>query len=113
MMRAAIKKAIEDVLTEHQHQEDNYAPIFIDAHHCLGVLREEYIEFEKFVFLKEAKRSRPAGRHELIQVAAVAIRYAAQLETEEHVAQLELEAASVKAGHPGLDSSGAPIGGTD
>ena len=50
---------------------------FHNPHEALGVIREEYIEFETEVFkfnLGKGRDTRPEMRKELIQLAAMAIR---------------------------------------
>lgn len=52
---------------------------YASAHEAFGVLLEEVEEFKAEVWLKQAKRDRHKMIRELVQVAAVAQRFAAQL----------------------------------
>ncbi|HSR79066.1 MAG TPA: hypothetical protein VLN57_21010 [Xanthobacteraceae bacterium] len=58
-------------------------PPYNSAHEGLGVLLEEVKELQDHVFMKQADRDLDAMYKEAIQVAAVALRFAAELCTEE------------------------------
>jgi hypothetical protein len=49
------------------------------AHEALGVIREEYLEFEAEVFKREIQRSPKAMLYELTQIAAMCQRTAEDL----------------------------------
>lgn len=55
----------------------------LNAHHGLGVIEEEYTELKAHIFTKQADRDLAAMRAEAIQLAAMAICFAAQLCDEE------------------------------
>ena len=68
-----LMKQVEDELTRARLL---FKPIH-SPHEGLGVVREEYIEFEKEVFefnLAKGRDTRPAMRKELIQLATMALR---------------------------------------
>ncbi len=58
-------------------------PRYHSAHEALGVLLEEVDEFQRIVFLKQERRDLDAMRKEAIQIAAVALRIAAEVCDEE------------------------------
>jgi len=58
-------------------------PRYHSAHEALGVLLEEVDEFQRIVFLKQEDRDLDAMRKEAIQIAAVALRIAAEVCDEE------------------------------
>ena len=63
-------------------------PSIHNMHEGLGVIREEYIEFEKEVFafnLRKGRDTRAKARTELIQLAAMAIRTIMDCELSESV----------------------------
>ena len=65
-----------EVATELARARELFKPIH-SPHEGLGVVREEYIEFEKEVFafnLAKCRDTRPAMRKELIQLATMALR---------------------------------------
>lgn len=55
---------------------------YASAHEAFGVLLEEVEEFKAEVWLKRDQRSKRRMLGELVQVAAVAVKYAAQLQRE-------------------------------
>ena len=66
----------KEVETELARARSLFKPIH-SPHEALGVVREEYIEFEKEVFefnLGKGRDTRPAMRKELIQLATMALR---------------------------------------
>jgi len=77
-----IGRAINDAATEAHNARDEW-PTFNSAHEGLGVLLEEVKELKDHVFTKQKHRDLNAMRREAIQVAAVALRFAAELCTEE------------------------------
>lgn len=65
-----------EVTTELARARSLFKPIY-SPHEALGIIREEYIEFEKEVFefnLAKGRDTRPAMRKELIQLATMALR---------------------------------------
>lgn len=58
-------------------------PAYNSAHEGYGVLAEEFAELIEHVFTKQENRDLAAMRKEAIQVAAVALRFAAELCDEE------------------------------
>ena len=65
-----------EVATELARARELFKPIH-SPHEGLGVVREEYIEFEKEVFafnMAKGRDTRPAMRKELIQLATMALR---------------------------------------
>lgn len=60
-------------------------PDIANPHEALGIIREEYVEFEQEVYrfnLRKGRDSRPEMRAELIQLAAMCIRAIADLNLE-------------------------------
>jgi len=78
----AIVDAHARVLVEVRAATLNWAP-FNSAHEAYAVLLEEVRELEFATFLKQADRDLGEMRREAIQVAAMAIRYAAEVCNEE------------------------------
>lgn len=69
LVLAEVAKEVERAISLHEPQHS--------PHESLGVIREEYIEFETEVFefnLAKGRDTRPNMRKELIQLAATAIR---------------------------------------
>ena len=67
---------MNEVATELERARSLFKPIY-SPHEALGIVREEYIEFEKEVFefnLAKGRDTRPAMRKELIQLATMALR---------------------------------------
>lgn len=58
-------------------------PPMNSAHEGYGVLKEEFRELEAHVFTNQRKRDLEAMRKEAIQVAAMAMRFAAEICNEE------------------------------
>ena len=77
-----ITDAIRDVLDEVATAKELWPP-FNSAHEGYGVLDEEFEELKKHVFMKQKNRDLDAMRKEAIQVAAMAVRFASELCTEE------------------------------
>ena len=66
----------QEVANEVARARELFPPI-ASLHESLGIIREEYLEFEKEVFafnLTKNRDTRPAARTELIQLAAMAVR---------------------------------------
>ena len=67
---------MQEVAVELERTQYLFKPIY-SPHEGLGVVREEYIEFEKEVFafnMAKGRDTRPAMRKELIQLATMALR---------------------------------------
>lgn len=73
--------ATDDARTEAQNAANKYPP-FNSAHEGYSVLLEEVDELWDHVKVKQGKRNVVAMRKEAIQVAAMAIRFAAELGDE-------------------------------
>ncbi len=71
-----------DAQCEAERARDTW-PRYHSAHEALGVLLEEVDEFQRIVFQKQQQRDLAAMRNELIQIAAVALRAAAEVCDEE------------------------------
>jgi len=80
-MNSTIHTAIDEILAEAASAQDFYGP-FASAHEMLGVLEEEVDELRQHVFARQGSRDRYAMRHEAIQVAAIALRWAAACEDD-------------------------------
>jgi hypothetical protein len=75
----ALGKVFSLVDAEIRHAITVFGPDYASAHEAFGVLLEEVEEFKAQVWLKRIHRDRRAMLGELVQVAAVAIKYAAQI----------------------------------
>jgi hypothetical protein len=67
---------MNEVSTELARARSLFKPIY-SPHEALGIIREEYIEFEQEVFkfnLAKGRDTRPAMRTELVQLATMALR---------------------------------------
>ena len=67
---------MQQVAAELTRARSLFKPIY-SPHEALGIIREEYIEFEQEVFkfnLAKGRDTRPAMRTELIQLATMALR---------------------------------------
>lgn len=76
--RPALIDAVRDALNEARAADANWPP-YNSAHEGLGVLLEEVDELQRHVFVKQKDRDVAAMRKEAIQVAAVALRFAADV----------------------------------
>lgn len=80
---AAVVRSLEHVMgmvgREVQDATRAHGPVYHSAHEAFGVLLEEVEEFKEWVWRKRGERIRAAMVKELVQVAAVATKYAAQL----------------------------------
>lgn len=74
-------QAAADALNEALEAGQKHNP-YNSAHEGLGVLLEEFTELQTEVFIKQKNRDLKAMRKEAIQVAAVAIRFAADVCSE-------------------------------
>ena len=74
-------RALNEITEELQRARTNHAD-FTSAHEGLAVIREEYCELEREVFLKREHRSAEKMHKEAIQIAAMAIRFIVDLETD-------------------------------
>lgn len=70
--------AVDDAALEAAEARAKHNP-YNSAHEAYGVLAEEFKEFEEHVFAKQDTRDLAAMRRELIQIAAVALRAAAEV----------------------------------
>jgi len=77
-----IGRAINDAAIEAHDAREKW-PTYNSAHEGLGVLIEEVKELKDHVLTKKKDRDLSAMRRQAIQVAAVALRFAAELCTEE------------------------------
>jgi NTP pyrophosphatase (non-canonical NTP hydrolase) len=71
-----VAKAVKSEITRANNAHGEFA----SAHEAYGVLVEEVAEFFDHVRAKESARDKKAMARELVQIAAVAQRYAAQLD---------------------------------
>lgn len=67
-------RAINAVIAEVELAGVNYPPMR-SAHEGLSVIREEVLELEKEVFIKQADRDPARMKIEAVQVAAMAVRF--------------------------------------
>lgn len=58
-------------------------PPMNSAHEGYGVLREEFCELERWVFMKQHMRDLAEMKKEAIQIAAMAVRFAVEVCNEE------------------------------
>ena len=75
-METPEKKLMEEILTELARARSLFKPIY-SPHEAVGVIREEYLEWEAEVFkfnLARGRDTRPEMRKELIQLATMALR---------------------------------------
>lgn len=75
--RERLRDAAVDAQAEAQAGSDMWGD-FNSAHEAYGVLTEEYRELEVHVFTNQKRRDLAAMRKEAIQVAAMALRFAAE-----------------------------------
>jgi hypothetical protein len=68
-----LSAVLEDVEFETEKARDHY-PNMTTAHEALGIIREEYVEFEQEVFKKQHLHDKARMRKELTQVAAMCVR---------------------------------------
>jgi hypothetical protein len=66
-------KIVLDVIVELNRAESLHAPMMSKAH-ALGVIREEYLEFEREVMLEKSEGLNPTMTTELVQLAAMCVR---------------------------------------
>ena len=78
-VRASVQHVLGMVATEVHEATEVHGPAYHSAHEAFGVLLEEVEEFKEWVWRKRGERIRAAMVKELVQVAAVATKYAAQL----------------------------------
>ena len=74
--------AILDLIDEIKEARKNW-PGFYNAHEGFAVLHEEFDELKAHVWIRQDKRDLTAMRSEAIQVAAMAIRFATEVCSEE------------------------------
>lgn len=72
----------EEVLQELALAQKSWPPLN-SAHEGLAVLEEEVFELKRWVYMNQRKRDLPMMRKEAIQVAAMALRFAIEVATEE------------------------------
>lgn len=80
--RQLLYQAVSDVDTEATEATLKW-PRYNSAHEGLGILLEEVHELQHHVFTRQGARDLAAMRKEAIQVAAVALRFAAECCDEE------------------------------
>lgn len=78
----SLERSMDALGDEVSRAVGDYGADYASAHEAYGVLVEEVAEFFEQVRLKRAARDRRAMLHELTQVAAVAIKYRAQIVRE-------------------------------
>lgn len=83
MMKTSTEKMIILLCKEIAKADADHGPKYASYHEAYGVLKEEVDEFWEEVRLKEANRKPENLRHELIQVAAVAIRAARMVKCDD------------------------------
>lgn len=69
-----IYEVVNDVLEEIERANRKYPPMR-SAHEGISVIREEVLELEKEVFIKQADRDPDRMKQEAIQVAAMAMKF--------------------------------------
>ena len=74
-----IASTVDEVVAEAAKAQDLYGS-FASAHEMWGALLEEVDELKEHVYQKQGLRNLPAMRKEAIQVAAIALRWAAACE---------------------------------
>lgn len=74
-----ISSTVDEVVAEAAKAQDLYGS-FASAHEMLGVLLEEVEELKAHVYQRQGLRNLLAMRKEAIQVAAIALRWAAACE---------------------------------
>lgn len=74
-----IASTVDEVVAEAAKAQDLYGS-FASAHEMLGVLLEEVEELKAHVYQRQGLRNLPAMRKEAIQVAGIALRWAAACE---------------------------------
>jgi len=79
----AVSDAVSEVVTEVEHAKSNWPP-FNSAHEGFAVLGEEVDELWEHIRTKQKNRDLLEMRKEAIQVAAMAIRFAAEVCDEEN-----------------------------
>ena len=80
-MSDTLSTAVDEVVAEAAKAQDLYGS-FASAHEMLGVLLEEVEELKAHVYQRQGLRNLQAMRKEAIQVAAIALRWAAACECD-------------------------------
>ena len=80
--RTPYQLAVQDVCDELDAATSTWPPMN-SAHEGYGVMAEEWTELEKWVFTSQKKRDLKEMRYEAIQLAAMAIRFAAEVCNED------------------------------
>lgn len=78
MLELTLKEVQAEVIVA----QDNW-PAFNSAHEGFGVLHEEFDELKAHIWTKQKNRNLTAMRIEALQVAAMAVRFAMEVCTEE------------------------------
>lgn len=79
-VRLSLDASVDAVVAEVEHAVTAFGSDYASAHEAFGVLLEEVDEFRAWVYRKRNERDRRAMMEELTQIAAVAVKYRAQLE---------------------------------
>jgi hypothetical protein len=82
ILSPAVHVAIIDIVNEHTGATQSWPP-FNSAHEAYAVLKEEFDELWEHVMTKQKNRNLLEMRKEAIQVAAMALRFATEVCTEE------------------------------
>ena len=78
-MKDAYEQALSEVLNEVRRAKNNHPDPFVNQHEAMGVLFEEIDELWDEVKKKQKDYDLDAQRKEAVQVAAMAVRFAAEL----------------------------------
>lgn len=73
------RKATDDALAEVLRAKTLFPDVFINGHEGIAVIHEEFVELQTEVYKNQRNYDLLAQRKEAIQLAAMAIRFAAEL----------------------------------
>lgn len=85
MESARVERAQQDAMAEVQRARDLGFEPARSAHEGFAIINEEFDELKAHVWMNQKKRDPKAMRAEAIQVAAMALRFAAECEVDEWV----------------------------